>query len=346
MIRQLRRRDFRRSSCAAGRRRQGDWRASKARTPISRARSPPMTTPSCWRSPRKQRAEVRRAIGFDLEVEVGRGPRDRDAHYAVYAASVRNLGTPGVSARAVRCDARRFGEEAEIMTVRREGAALASVLSFRHGDTIMPFWGGGTAEARTWRANDLMYWELMKRARRIGLRALRFRAVQDGQRRVRVQEELGASRRRRCATGRTARCARSAPTTPRYQRKIELWKKLPLPIANLLGPDAVAGPWVREVLFLAHRIPFSARSRRQDPVLSPAAEPVPGGAGPCRDVRGRCVGRGARGGVARGDWEGARQRVDHRTDAVQGRQRAGELRQRPIGVDGGVRQCDDAGCGG
>src|SRR3546814_9219980 len=41
--------------------------------------------------PRKQRAEVRRALGFELDVSVGRETRD---HYRVYSESVHNPGTP------------------------------------------------------------------------------------------------------------------------------------------------------------------------------------------------------------------------------------------------------------
>ena len=44
--------------------------------------------------PRKQRAEVRKGLDNELEVTVGTGPCDRADHYAVYAESVRNLGTP------------------------------------------------------------------------------------------------------------------------------------------------------------------------------------------------------------------------------------------------------------
>ena len=46
------------------------------------------------RSRARQRAEVRRASGFGLESTSGTDRRHRDAHYRVYAESVRNLGTP------------------------------------------------------------------------------------------------------------------------------------------------------------------------------------------------------------------------------------------------------------
>lgn len=55
--------------------------------------------------PRKQRAEVRKGLANDLVVRTGTGAIDREQHYAVYATSVRNLGTP-VFPRAVRGGAR------------------------------------------------------------------------------------------------------------------------------------------------------------------------------------------------------------------------------------------------
>lgn len=185
--------------------------------------------------PRKQRAEVRRAMGFELDVEFGRGRRDRDAHYAIYAASVRNLGTPVFPRRLFEAMLDGFGDDAEILTVRREGVALASVLSFRHAGTIMPFWGGGTAEARTWRANDAMYWELIKHARAIGCTRFDFGRSKVGSGAFAFKKNWGFEPEPvRYWTFGGKRSV--SPNDARYQRKIALWKKLPLPVANFIGP--------------------------------------------------------------------------------------------------------------
>ncbi|MDB5683887.1 MAG: hypothetical protein JWM75_1585, partial [Sphingomonas bacterium] len=64
--------------------------------------------------PRKQRAEVRRALGFGLVVETGTHERDRAAHYAVYAESVRNLGTPVFPRALFDAVLDAFGDEADI----------------------------------------------------------------------------------------------------------------------------------------------------------------------------------------------------------------------------------------
>ena len=116
--------------------------------------------------PRKQRAEVRKGLANAMQVTVGRSDEDRAAHYAVYAESVRNLGTPVFPKRLF--DAALDALDSDILTVRHEGHPVASVLSFYHDGAVMPYWGGGTWEARRLRANDVMYFELMNHARRRG----------------------------------------------------------------------------------------------------------------------------------------------------------------------------------
>lgn len=184
--------------------------------------------------PRKQRAEVRKAIGFALHVEIGRGRRDRDAHYAIYSESVRNLGTPVFPRRLFDAMLDRF-DDAVILTIRKDDVALASVLSFRHRGTIMPFWGGGTADARTWRANDAMYWELMRHARATGCTRFDFGRSKVGSGAFAFKKNWGFTPEpMRYWTRGSSR--EVSPNDARYQRKIEMWKKLPLPVANLLGP--------------------------------------------------------------------------------------------------------------
>jgi FemAB-related protein (PEP-CTERM system-associated) len=82
--------------------------------------------------PRKQRAEVRRSLDNDLTIDFG----DRDAHYCVYAESVHNLGTPVFPRGLFDAVLDGFGEDADILTVRHGGAAVASVLSLYFRGTV------------------------------------------------------------------------------------------------------------------------------------------------------------------------------------------------------------------
>lgn len=194
--------------------------------------------------PRKQRAEVRRAIGFSLDVETGRGERDRTAHYAVYAESVRNLGTPVFPRSLFDAVLDSFGEDADILTVRREGRPLASVLSLYFRGTVMPYWGGGTAAARTWRANDMMYYALMGHARTRGCTRFDFGRSKVGTGAFAFKKNWGFDSHPLGYAVRTLDgCAPREinPLSPRYRLQVAAWQRLPLAVANRLGPPIARG---------------------------------------------------------------------------------------------------------
>ncbi len=192
--------------------------------------------------PRKQRAEVRRGLGNGLTVTVGRTQADRTAHYAVYATSVRNLGTP-VFPRPL-FDAVLDMLDADVLTVQHDGAALASVLSLYHAGAVMPYWGGGTAAARHFRANDVMYYALMNHARQRGCDRFDFGRSKTNSGAFHFKRNWGFEPQPLAYASWTApgAGARDAdPTSAAHAAQIAVWKKLPLPLANRLGPLIARG---------------------------------------------------------------------------------------------------------
>lgn len=194
--------------------------------------------------PRKQRAEVRKSLAGELTVETGSGAADRAAHYATYAQSVRNLGTPVFPRRLFDAVLDGFGEEADILTIRHHGQPVASVLSLYHKGAVMPYWGGGTWEARRLRANDRMYYELMRHARRRGCTHFDFGRSKTGSGAYDFKRNWGFAPQPLSygiwtAPGAPRRDA--DPTSAAHARRIALWKKLPLPVANLIGPWIARG---------------------------------------------------------------------------------------------------------
>jgi FemAB-related protein (PEP-CTERM system-associated) len=185
--------------------------------------------------PRKQRAEVRRALGFGLEVEVG---RDLDCHYRVYAESVRNLGTP-VFPRAL-FHAVLEGLDADILTVRQAGKPLASVLSLYFRGTVYPYWGGGTREARAARANELMYFALMRHAAARGCTRFDFGRSKAGTGAFAFKKNWGFEPRPLVYAVK-GEARETNPLSPKYRLQVALWKKLPLWAANQLGPSIARG---------------------------------------------------------------------------------------------------------
>ncbi len=193
--------------------------------------------------PRKQRAEVRKAIERFGLTSVSNS--DTATLHRCYAESVRNLGSPVFPKRYFRLLAEAFPGEHDVTTVLRDGRPVSAVLNFHFRNEVLPYYGGGTAEAREVSANDFMYWEVMRRAgRERGATRFDFGRSKAGTGAFAYKRNWGFEEQQlhycyRLAEG--ARIPDNNPNNPKYRLFIALWKKLPLPVANLLGPPLVRG---------------------------------------------------------------------------------------------------------
>ena len=193
---------------------------------------------------RKQRADIRKSLDADLAVTTGRDRADRAAHYALYAQSVHSLGTPVFPSSLFDAMLDAFPDNSDILTVHSPDSPVASVLSFYHQGTVMPFWGGGSFAARALKANERMYFELMLHARRRGMSRFDFGRSKTGSGPFNYKKNWGFEPQPLTygmwnAPDREPRDL--DPTDASYSAKIALWKKLPLPLANLIGPHIARG---------------------------------------------------------------------------------------------------------
>ncbi len=189
--------------------------------------------------PRKHRAEVRKALANPLAISVGRDAAARRVHYATYAESVRNLGTPVFPRGLFDAVLDAFGEDADILTVRHEGKAVASVLSLYWRGTVMPYWGGGTRAARGLRANERMYFALMDHARSRGMTHFDFGRSKVGSGPAAYKRNWGFEPQPLSYARWSANPAKVRDTNPnsaKYRLMVEMWQKMPLWLANRVGP--------------------------------------------------------------------------------------------------------------
>ncbi|MCU0886671.1 MAG: FemAB family PEP-CTERM system-associated protein [Rubritepida sp.] len=193
--------------------------------------------------PRKQRAEVRKAIDkFGLRSVSN---SDTRALHRIYAESVRNLGSPVFPHRYFRLLADAFPDAHDVTTVFDGEAPVASVLNFHFRDEVLPYYGGGLRVARENKANEFMYWEVMRRASlERGARIFDFGRSKIGTGAFDYKKNWGFEPEElhycyRLAEG--AAIPENNPNNPKYRLFIALWKRLPLPVANLLGPPLVRG---------------------------------------------------------------------------------------------------------
>ncbi len=186
--------------------------------------------------PRKQRAEVRKGMTANLVVSAG---QDIDLFYRLYATSVRNLGTPVFSKKYLQILIDVFGQACEIITISHAGQPLTSVLSFKYKDQILPYYGGGLPAARAYSAYPYMYWKVMERAVDEGLRIFDFGRSMKDSGAYAFKKNFGFE------PTPLAYCYHLVKSTdipdmdadsPRNKFLTSAWSKLPLPVANKLGP--------------------------------------------------------------------------------------------------------------
>lgn len=189
--------------------------------------------------PRKQRAMVRKGIKAGLTGEID---QTIDRFFGAYAESVHRLGTPVFSKKYFLLLKEVFGDDCEIRTIVRGSDVIAGVMSFYFRDEVLPYYGGGTSLAREVAGNDFMYWNLMQAAAARGCRRFDFGRSKMGTGAYDFKknwgfeaEPLGYEYRLYASTT----VPDNNPLNPKYQLFIKLWQKLPLPIANLLGPHIV-----------------------------------------------------------------------------------------------------------
>jgi FemAB-related protein (PEP-CTERM system-associated) len=186
--------------------------------------------------PRKQRAMVRKGIKHGLEAVVDRDVR---RFYALYAESVRNLGTPILARRYFECLRSIFSDKCEVVTVVSDEQPLASVLSFHFRDEVLPYYGGGSSKARETAANDFMYWAVMRRACEAGIRIFDFGRSKVGTGSFDFKRHWGFEPEPLHYENvllQLAEVPEINPLNPRYALMIAAWKRLPLAIANTIGP--------------------------------------------------------------------------------------------------------------
>ncbi|SER60992.1 FemAB family XrtA/PEP-CTERM system-associated protein [Sphingobium sp. YR768] len=194
--------------------------------------------------PKRHRAEIRKGLGNGLDFEMGRDKRLRDIHYRLYAHSVHNLGTPVFPRALFDAVLDRFGDDADIAVASKDGKPLSAVISLYHGGACMPYWHGAADGARAMRSNEFLYFSLMRAARERGCSVFDFGRSKVGTGPAAWKKTWGFEGEPlgyylRTAPGKETRDVN--PLSPQYRRKVELWKKLPESIANLIGPHIARG---------------------------------------------------------------------------------------------------------
>lgn len=189
--------------------------------------------------PRKQRAMVRKGMKNGLKAEFD---ADVERFYALFADNVHRHGTPALPRRYFALLREVFGADCDVLTVTHQGRPVSSVLTFWFRDEVLPYYAGDVPAARELAANDFKYWELMRHACERGCRVFDYGRSKRGTGQFDFKKNWGFEPQPlyyEYDLVRLAGIPQHNPANPKYRLFIELWKRLPLPLANALGPAIV-----------------------------------------------------------------------------------------------------------
>ena len=217
--------------------------------------------------PNRQRAMLRKALGEGLFSEEVEGTRRL---YRVYSESVRNLGTPVFGRRYLDILRQEFGADCRVLMIRQaadpgrlyrksddaqlrrglapeeqraatgQGEDVAGVLSFYFRGEVLPYYGGSIGRARSIKgANHFIYWELMRRSVDEGVLAFDFGRSKKETGPFAFKKHFGfeaAPLPYEYHLVKADAIPDVNPNNPRYRLLVRAWQRLPLPVANLIGP--------------------------------------------------------------------------------------------------------------
>jgi len=195
-----------------------------------------------WKSLSKERRrQLKKAQDGKSEAHVG-GAELLDDFYPVFARNMRDLGTPVYARGFFAAMLARFPEATRIISVRREGvpAGAAFLIGFR--DRLEVPWVSTLREMNPYFVNTLLYWEQLRFAVSAGYRVFDFGRSSVDSGTYGFKRQWGAEPVPLCwqywlAPGRGL--PGLTPTSPKFRLAVRAWQRLPLALANRLGPHLV-----------------------------------------------------------------------------------------------------------
>ena len=189
--------------------------------------------------PRKQRAMVRKGIKAGLASEDDAGI---ERFYSVYAHNVHRHGTPALPRRYFRLLREVFGGDCSVLLVTKDSAIVSAVLSFRFRNEILPYYAGDLPAARDLAANDFKYWELMRKSAEAGCTLFDYGRSKLDTGPYHFKKNWGFVPQPlyyEYDLVRATAVPEVNPLNPKYRLFIAAWRRLPLAVANTLGPYLV-----------------------------------------------------------------------------------------------------------
>lgn len=191
--------------------------------------------------PSKLRSQVRRAQKESMDVRLG-GSELLGEYYRVFARCMRDLGTPVYEKGFFAAILETFPKEVRLCVVSLNGVPLASGLLYGFRNRLEIPWAASDKRFSRLAPNMLLYGAVLEFACREGFKEFDFGRSSVDSGTYRFKAQWGAQPHQLywyywLSEGRTL--PELNPDNPKFKAAIALWKHLPVPFANLVGPHLV-----------------------------------------------------------------------------------------------------------
>jgi len=188
----------------------------------------------------RARKSVRKALKAGLSVEMG--PNLVGEVSAILTRHVQSLGTPFHGEAFYRLILREFRDEAEILLIRLGDTPIAGALVLIVDGTIHCLYGGGLRQYRALSAISYLYWEIIRHGCLRECRLVDFGRSRWDSNTFRFKKQWGGVPtplfyEYDLAQG--VKLPDMDPGNPTFHPAMAVWKRLPVRVANTLGPRLI-----------------------------------------------------------------------------------------------------------
>jgi serine/alanine adding enzyme len=187
------------------------------------------------RIPSKRRGQIRKGQRHGLTASI-RGADALGEFYRVMATNMRDLGSPVHSVRFFRAVMESLGERARIILVRSGDVTVGAGLLLADGDNLWVPWSSSLRRYFSQGPNQVLYWESMRHGIAEGFRTFDFGRSSVGSGTFQAKREWGAEPEQLYWHYHPADAGPPEEDVQRLAWGVRAWRRLPLSIANLVGP--------------------------------------------------------------------------------------------------------------
>lgn len=191
----------------------------------------------------KLRSQIRKAEKNGLRAEVASGPEAIRQFYQVFAVNMHRLGSPVHSQQWFLDLQARYGEALKVGLVFLEDEVVGAGIVLLNGVRASIPWASTLAEHNRLAPNMLLYWTLLAHVTDAGCRVFDFGRSTPGEGTYRFKKQWGATPHELLweevtPDGDPISEPPSSTQSGGLRRTVEsIWQRLPLSVANLLGPQ-------------------------------------------------------------------------------------------------------------